>query len=530
MLSLLFFLFTTAFAQSPPACKSEPATAAYHKGFEAQRDRKTTVALQAYTACLDAEPDCTKCHYEIGWTYWSRSEWDKVKTHWQKVVSLAPNNQEYADRLADLNRRMAQKHGKPTGLHIPMGTTSVKNGIEMQLVARFQNYDHRRTTGGDHHDELVYSPKSARFSADGSKVYVNSLEGYQTVIYDTKTLSRLGSIAHHYDSTTEGLFGDQNTVFGYRYNRRSPTGNPNHFKGKPVESALSHNGRYLWVPYYRRDFDKGATSPSAVSVIDTQTDQIVRVLPTGPIPKFVAISADNRWAAIAHWGDNTLGVIDISSGNPADFTYRDKRLVVERVLAQSGLSGTNRDSTCGYCLRGTLFTPDSKTLLVSRMGGGGLAAFDVATWKYLGTIKGEKPTPRHLVVSKDGQWLFMSSNKSGYVSKAPLSKVVAALRAAGGERVVFDGWQAVYVGIGARTIEITDDGSLLFAAINNSAELVVVDANKMTVLNRIRTDSYAVGLAVSGDGTQVWTTSQGRKGGGGNSVCVYSIRKVVERP
>jgi len=95
---------------------------------------------------------------------------------------------------------------------------------------------------------------------------------------------------------------------------------------------------------------------------------------------------------------------------------------------------------------------------------------------------------------------------------------------------VFDGWQAVYVGIGARTIEITDDGSLLFAAINNSAELVVVDANKMTVLNRIRTDSYAVGLAVSGDGTQVWTTSQGRKGGGGNSVCVYSIRKVVERP
>ena len=78
---------------------------------------------------------------------------------------------------------------------------------------------------------------------------------------------------------------------------------------------MSHNGRYLWVPYYRRDYDHGATSPSAVSIIDTTTDKIVRVLPTGPIPKYVAISPD-KWAAIAHWGDNTLGV-SISLGIPA---------------------------------------------------------------------------------------------------------------------------------------------------------------------------------------------------------------------
>ena len=528
MFVIVMAFIALALGEAPKLCENEGANAAYHRGFEAQRDRKTSDALAAYKECLTVQPDCSACHYEIGWTYWTRSDWELVQSHWEKAVALSPNKQEYKDRLNDLKRRRNTQQKTPSGIHIPMGTSTSKNGLEMALIARFQNYDHRRNAGADHHDDDVYSPKSARFLSNGTKVYVNSLEGYKTVVYDPKTLQKIRSIEHYFGPETESIFGDENTVFGYKYNRRSPSGNPNHFKGKPVESALSHGERYLWVPYYRRDFDKGATSPSAVSVIDTQTDKIVRVLPTGPIPKYVAISPDNKWAAIAHWGDNTLGVIDISSGDPAKFHYLEKRLVVERILSQAGLSGTNRDSSCGYCLRGTIFTPDSKTLLVSRMGGGGVAAFDVATWKYLGTIKGEKPTPRHLVISKDGQWLYMSSNKSGYVSKAPLQEVVNALRGSNGERVEYAGWQTVYVGIGARTIELSDDGTLLLAAVNNSAELVAVDPVTMKVLNRIRTDSYAVGLALSPDGSQAWTTSQGRGGQGGNSVCVYEIKRVSE--
>ena len=45
----------------------------------------------------------------------------------------------------------------------------------------------------------------------------------------------------------------------------------------------------------------------------------------------------------------------------------------------------------------------------------------------------------------------------------------------------------------------------------------------MKVVSRIRADSYTVGLAVSPDGRQVWTTSQGKRGKGGNSVCVYRV-------
>jgi DNA-binding beta-propeller fold protein YncE len=529
MIAWLFLSLGIVNAQESGQCANASATTSFQAGFQAQIALDTTKALKHYSACLDAEPGCVACLYEIGWTHWTRSEWDNVVATWEKVKAIEPSHGAAQTWLPQaLDRRDGVKPRTGTNaVHVPMGTSSEGGGIRLTLVARFQNYNSSPSGAGDTHDSWIFSPKSARFLEDGSRVYVNSLEGYQTVIYDPKTLTRVGRVKHQFGVAEAPLFQGENTVFGYKYNRRSPSGDPNRFQGKPVESALSHNSRYLWVPYYRRDFDQGATSPSALSIIDTQTNQIVRMMPTGPIPKYVAISPNNLWAAVAHWGDNTLGVIDISSGDPTQFTYRPERLVVEHVLAQKGLAGSNRDSACGFCLRGTVFTPDSKTLLVSRMGGGGLAGFDVDSWSYLGTLTGEKPTPRHLVISPDGEWLFMSSNRSGYVSKARLSEVVAALRTAGGEKLPFEGWDSVYVGPGARTIELSGDGTLLFAAVNNSAEVVAIDTNTLSILTRVRTDGYAVGLDVAPDGSQVWVTSQGRGGRGGNSVCVFSVERLA---
>lgn len=73
--------------------------------------------------------------------------------------------------------------------------------------------------------------------------------------------------------------------------------------------------------FYRRSFDDNASSPSAVAIIDTTTDKIVRVMPTGPLPKMLATSPDNHYVAVTHWGDNTVGLIDIASDNPMNFHY-----------------------------------------------------------------------------------------------------------------------------------------------------------------------------------------------------------------
>lgn len=513
------------FASSPNAskkCASEKAIVAYRRGFTAQADLRTDEALTAFQECLAIEPTCVPCVYESGWTHWSRSEWSETVAAWEQTLVLDPKHDEAPGWIRQAKDR---RDGKAYGVldaPIPIGRTSTGGTLVLELAARFQNYDSTPASPADHYDADVYSPKSARFSADGKKVWVNSLRGARTVVYDPATLAKTGTIDHVFDQGDAKLFAGKTGPFPWTWNMKAPGAKPNRFRGSPVESELTHGGKYLWVPYYRRDFDKGATSPSAVAIVDTATDRIVRVMPTGPIPKYVAASPDGKWLAIVHWGDNTVGLVDVSKDDPAGFAYA-ATLVVEKKVALKGLGVVDRDEHCGFCLRGTVFTADSKTLLVGRMGGGGIAGFDIATKKYLGTVNGMKPTPRHLALSPDGTELFLSSNVSGYIAKIPVADVVAALGKAQGKRVVLAGWQEVYVGAGARTVAVSPDGAHLFIAVQSSAEVVVVAAKTMTIDTRIRADAYPVGAAISPDGSQLWVTSQGRGGKGGNSVCVYRV-------
>lgn len=370
----------------------------------------------------------------------------------------------------------------------------------------------------DIYDPRIQSPKSALFSHDGSKLYINALEGGQTLVYSFPELQPLKAIDHTFGAADAPLFQGETTVFAYPYFHGKPS-QYNHFLGKPVEMAMSHNGKYLWVPYYRRSFDLNASSPSAMAIIDMQTDKVVRVMPTGPLPKYVAISPDSRQAVVTHWGDNTLGVLDISAQHPRDFRYTD-HWVVERKLPTDGIKG-NRDSNCGFCLRGTIYTPDGRLVLVARMGGGGVAGFETATGRYLGTVTDIVPNPRHMVISQDGKTLYVSGNQSGLVGRYDLSALVQALKLASGQRVAGPGGRSLAVGMGVRTIELSPDQRSLYAAVNNEAKLVKVDLASWSVVSRSDVDPFTVGLAVSPDGRTVVTTSQGRDTVGGFSVGLY---------
>lgn len=366
----------------------------------------------------------------------------------------------------------------------------------------------------------VLSPKSVNFTADGKRIYINALEGFTTLVYSFPDLKQEAVIRHTFTKADASLFQGENTVFGYAYYRKSPAGDPNVFSGKPVEAAFSHQGKYLWVPYYRRDFDGNASSPSAVAIIDTRTNKIVRVMPTGPLPKVVAVSPDNRLVAITHWGDNTVGLIDISSSNPAEFAYT-KHLVVGRQMGTAGLSG-DRDSNCGYCLRGTVFSPDSKYLLVGRMGGGGITCFSMPDGKLLGTFTAFCERPRHLALDPAGRYLYASNNRQGTVSRVLLADALEAVRGANGGSVAGPKGESLRVGPGARTIAISPDGKNLYAAINNSSELLQVDLGSWSIVRRVPVSPFAVGLGISPDGAHVAVTSQGKgEFTGGNSVEIF---------
>lgn len=395
----------------------------------------------------------------------------------------------------------------------PIGTTShpSQSAVRLELVHRFQSYNSKPHSSADVFDPDIQSPKSVRFSKNGDRVFVNSLEGMKTVVYKTDSFKKAGLILHTFHAQDQALF----------------VGNPsskNIFSGKPVESALTNGGKYLWVPYYRRNFDPNGVQASAVAVVDTDSLKIVRVFETGPIAKYVFASPDGRLLVVSNWGNNTLTVFDIAHANPNEF-HIITTLTVEHALDLNHVGG-DRDKNCGFCLRGLAFSQDSQYLFVARMGGGGIAVFDMkdtSDFKYLGTVFGMKPTPRDLLLSPEGKSLYISSNIAGYISRIAVDALIAKAQQAHGGHVTLNVKDEIEIGTGARTIRLSKDGRYLFVALNKRSEVAVLDTRDFHVVSRIAVDSYPVGLDLSADGRQLWMTSQAKATGGGDAVDVFSV-------
>lgn len=406
---------------------------------------------------------------------------------------------------------------------VPIGTASSPKGAEvsMKLTNRFQHYNEFPAHKSDVFDRNIHSPKSVNILDAKNKFYVHSLEGRVTTVYSLDSFQHKKSIYHAFDKTNQHLF-KETYYFDYKFKEKNKT--PNIFEGKPVESCFSHGGKYLWVTYYRRTYDPTAAEPSALCIIDTETDSIVRVMPTAPLPKMIVCSPDNKYIAVTHWGDNTMGLIDISSDSVQNFKAVSN-ITIDYKLAMNFAAGVDRDAACGHCLRGTTFTPDGKFIFIGRMGDSGIAVVDVEKNRYLGTIFGMKDNLRHIVIY--GDYIYLSINKYGYVQKAVWQKLLSHFLEFGTNKP-YTNWESIYVGTGARTIVLRKDGKYLFAAVNNQSKIVCVNTQSMKVVAQCEADSYPVGMDISEDGRWIMVTAQGKGDGGGNSVMVYEVTYAEE--
>ncbi len=442
-----------------------------------------------------------------------------IKPYFSKFLLIAAVALGAGTLVAQLNEPVPEVHHS----HVGDKVSSKKGDITLTVTGQKLNYP-----GCDKalRDTDVYSPKSAHFHPDGSKYYINSLEGCLTIVYDAKTNKKLKVIKHHFTPENAYLWAKPSGLYPFTHYSK----HLNTFWGRPVESAFTHKGRYLWVPYYRRDYDLNAQDPSAISVIDTRADTIIKVMETGPLPKMVAASHNGKYLAVTHWGNNTVGLIDISSQRPADWHWVTCITVDHKLdLNFSLTSKVDRDTHSGYLLRGTVFTPDDHYLLVGCMGGnGGIAVIDMQQLKYLGRLTGVY-NARHLVINHG--YLYASLNAAGIVQRVPLNTVIEAIGHLGNSKTTpLDGWQKCQVGRGARTISISPSGNYLFAACNAASQLCVVDTRQMKMVASMHLDSYPVGLDISGDGLHLAVTSQGRKGHGGNAVNLLTASYATPEP
>lgn len=413
---------------------------------------------------------------------------------------------------------VAQAQAQPPVHHSHIGESMTAQGgvLTITNVGKKQNFDWRDSAT---RDEDVFSPKSVNFHPDGSKYYVNSLEGCATVVYDRQTNRKLKVISHRHSSGQGPLWNTPSGIYRFTHYADGAT---RAFGGKPVEATFSHGGRYLWVPYYRRTFDLNAQDPSAIAIIDTRVDSIVCMMETGPLPKMIVCSHDGTRVAVTHWGNNTVGLIDITGDDPKQWHHLPYVVVDHELKLDFSLTHeVNRDAHSGLLLRGTVFTPDDRYLLVGCMGGGGIAVIALKPEaRYVGKIGGIS-NARHLIIK--GGYLYASVNAAGLVQRVPLDSVIHAIEHRQGMSIGLRGWQTCKVGGGARTIEASPSGRYVFAACNSASALYVVDTQRMQAIGHITVDSYPVGLDISQDGRFLVVTSQARNYQGGNAVNLYRV-------
>ncbi len=405
---------------------------------------------------------------------------------------------------------------------------STNKNLSVELIGRIQGLTREKLDKNDIFDNDIHSPKSVLFHPYKSKFYINSLEGTNTKVYwfnpNTAKILDSKKINHHFNQKNKNLFFQQESLFDYNYNHPPKSGQKNKFKGKPVEMTFSHNGKYLWVTYYRRDYDPYALNPSALAIIDTETDNIVRVMPTGPLPKMITSSSDNKFMAISHWGDNTIGLINIQSDDPAMFYYN--RHLMRTIPLKIKNNGQSRDKNCGRCLRGTLFLEEDNILLVGEMRGGQLIGFDYTNGHYLGSLSGVPSTVRHIIKSNDGQTIYFSSNYSGQVSMVSKNKIVSLFKNLNGGHTNLQVERKQVIGKGARTIALDPNNEIVWATANQDSKLVGLDAESLMPIIEVNTNSYPVGLAISPNGYFMISTSQAKSGTGGNAINIFKINKM----
>ena len=389
--------------------------------------------------------------------------------------------------------------------------------VKLKLIRKIQNYSNNQSLESNNvHDSSIHSPKSVIFLKNG-KMYVNSLEGFSTIVYETGSWEKLKVIEHTFEEKNSYLFRQE---IPFNYSFKDTLLSYNIFKGKPVEFTTSHKEKYLWISYYRRSFDVNAIQPSAMAIVDTQADTIVKVLATGPLPKMISTSEVTEKLAVTHWGDNTVALLSIAGDTISDFDY-EKHFIVDKKRDFSNYNDTtksDRDTGCGACLRGTAFSVDGKFLFVGRMGGEGkIEVFDVGKQIQIGSIPDKRYNIRHLVIKDD--MLYVSTNITGYVQKASIQSIEEKVD----QGTILLDWKEVYVGKGVRTIVVSEKNKVIFATVNSENKVVVIDEKMMKIIAEIPTDSYPVGMALSPDERWLAVTAQGKKGKGGHSISIYEI-------
>jgi YVTN family beta-propeller protein len=248
-------------------------------------------------------------------------------------------------------------------------------------------------------------------------------------------------------------------------------------QGAPVEGAVSPDHRFFYVTNYSMygdDFGPegsddcrgpGGLSPSFVYRIDLKTLAITGVAQVGMVPKYVAVTPDNRYVLVTNWCSFDLSVIDRA-------TFKEVRRI-----------------PLGTDPRGIAVSRDSRTAYIAVMGSSDVARLDLGSFS-LGWYRGVGLSPRHVVLSPGGQYLYVTLNGANEVAKLDTGSGVVVARVNTGSR--------------PRSIAISPDGTALYVVNYDSNTVTKLRASDMSILQTIDVGSHPIGITFEPATRRVW--------------------------
>jgi YVTN family beta-propeller protein len=307
------------------------------------------------------------------------------------------------------------------------------------------------------------SPKSVDASDTGLVFAQNMMYTHTVTVYNST-----GDLVKTIPDTVDM------SLFGY-------PGHPGTTHGAPVEAAFTPNSHYMYVSNYSMygvgfgpegnddctpySAQAAGDTDSYVYRINTTTLKIDQVIKVGLVPKFLAVTPNDKYLLVSNWCSYTLSIVDIATG---------KQVAVLPM---------------GPYPRGIAISPNSQTAYVAIMGSDIIQKVDLTNLSLGGSFY-VGADPRHVVIDPTGRYLYVSLNTPGEVVKVDIAtQQVIASRQTGED---------------CRSLAISTDGTALYVVNYLSDTVTMLRASDLAILQSVPTGVYPVGITYDAATGDVW--------------------------
>ncbi len=259
-------------------------------------------------------------------------------------------------------------------------------------------------------------------------------------------------------------------------------GRPGLTHGAPVEAAVTPDGEDVWVSNYSM-YGTGSgpegsdtctpgsalaagDTPSFLYELSTKTLSVVGVAPVGMVPKYVAVTPNDKYVIATNWCSWTVSIVNEATHH-----------LVTTIPV-------------GAYPRGIAISPDSHLAYIAIMGSDVIDVISLSTFKIVGQIGGVYNV-RHVVIDpQNPDFLYASLNAPGDVVK--INRLTGKILA------------EVHTGSDCRSLAISTDGTALYVVNYLSNTVTELASSNLRILQVVSTGTNPVGVTYDGTTGRVW--------------------------